>query len=105
MASPQELLAQCTGFEWDDGNAAKNWERHQVTRAECEEPFFNTPFLVASDLAHSQEESRLLGLGRTNAGRVVLIVFTVRQTLIRVISARDVNRKERKAYERAQEDR
>ena len=103
MAFPHEILAQCTGFDWDEGNADKNWEHHQVTRAECEEPFFNAPFLVASDLAHSQTEVRLVALGRTNAGRVLLIVFTLRDTLVRVISARDANRKERRIYERAQE--
>ena len=104
MAFPHELLAECTGFDWDEGNAAKNWERHQVSRGECEEPFFNAPFLVASDLAHSQAELRLLALGRTNAGRVLFIVFTVRETLVRVISTRDANRKERHAYERAQKN-
>lgn len=96
-------LTKCTGFQWDAGNATKNREFHRVSQAECEQIFFNKPFLVADDVKHSQEEPRLFALGRTNAGRRLFVVFTVRGDLVRVISARDMSRDERRAYARAQE--
>ena len=39
-------LAKCTGFQWDAGNATKNWEAHRVSQAECEQIFFNQPLLL-----------------------------------------------------------
>jgi len=95
---PDEL-ALCTGFEWDVGNADKNWEYHQVARGEAEGIFFNRPVVVAADLAHSERERRFAALGRTDQGRRLTVVFTVRATLVRVISARDMSRRERRIYE------
>lgn len=93
-----DLLAQCTGFDWDEGNAPKLLARHQVEPAECEQAFFAEPFLVQFDETHSSEERRWQALGRTTGGRPLFLVFTIRGTLIRVIAARDMNRKERKSY-------
>ena len=95
-------LNQITGFNWDDGNARKN-EKHGVSMAEAEQVFFNAPLLLLEDGAHSQQEPRLHALGKTDAGRMLHITFTLRQTgsLIRVISARDMHRKERAIYEQA----
>ena len=101
MASFPDDLAQCTGFEWDDGNTEKNWQLHKVTRAECEEVFFNRPILVAPDSGHSQREVRYASLGVTNVNRRLAIVFTIRGTLVRVISARDMSRRERRVYDQA----
>ncbi len=101
MARFPEDLAVCTGFEWDEGNADKNWEIHQVSRAEGEECFFNRPILVAPDALHSRTEPRLAALGRTNGGRGLTMIFTVRGALVRVISARDMSRRERRIYEQA----
>ena len=98
---PDEL-AQCTGFQWDVGNADKNWELHQVSQGECEQMFFNRPLLVAPDLGHPERELRHAALGQTNAGRRLAAVFTVRGTLVRVISARDMSRRERRIYEQGQ---
>lgn len=95
---PLDRLAGCTGFQWDAGNAEKNWEKHRVSTAECEQLFFNRPLLVADDVAHSQAEPRFYALGRTDEGRLLFVVVTLRGELIRVISARDMSRKERKAY-------
>ena len=92
------ILSQCTGFQWDEHNEAKNWESHQVTMSECEELFFNAPLVVQDDPRHSQREPRFFCLGQTDAGRLLFVVFTVRGTLIRVISARDMSRKEREVY-------
>ncbi len=93
-----EELSRCTGFQCDEGNAEKNWEKHRVTRFECEQLFFNLPFLVFKDEAHSQVEGRYYALGQTNRNRELFIVFTVRDARIRVISARDMSRRERRYY-------
>ena len=91
-----------TGFNWDDGNARKN-EKHGVSMAEAEQVFFNAPLLLVEDTSHSQAECRLHALGKTDDGRTLHITFTLRQSgsLIRVISARDMHRKERALYEQA----
>ena len=94
-----DLLLKCTGFEWDEHNAGKNWQKHRVSPSECEEIFFNRPLVVEDDVRHSEKEHRFYALGHTDARRMLFGVFVVRQNLIRVISARDMNRKERKAYE------
>ena len=94
-------LSQLTGFDWDDSNRDKNWEKHQVLASECEEVFFNMPLLLQSDDAHSQKEPRYYVLGHTIAGRRLFIVFTVRDDKIRAISARDMSKKERAIYEQA----
>ncbi|MFZ5820709.1 MAG: BrnT family toxin [Chloroflexota bacterium] len=92
-------LSQLAGFDWDNGNRDKNWEKHQVLAIECEEVFFNLPLLLQSDDAHSQKEPRFYVLGHTAAGRRLFIAFTVRDDNIRVISARDMSKKERAIYE------
>lgn len=91
-------LGRFDGFDWDDGNRTKNWAKHQVSTSECEEVFFNLPLLLADDVQHSQQENRFYVLGQTNAGRRLFISFTIRTNKIRVISARDMSRKERQAY-------
>jgi uncharacterized protein len=93
------VLADFDGFDWDEGNRDKNWLRHGVTASECEEVFFNQPLVVASDEKHSEAEARYYVLGQTDAGRRLFLVFTPRGRLIRVISARDMNRNERHQYE------
>jgi uncharacterized DUF497 family protein len=89
------------GFDWDEGNLAKNWDRHQVSSTECEEVFLNVPLLLADDARHSSDEVRYYVLGQTNAGRLLFIAFTVRDTLVRVISARPMSGKERQVYDQA----
>jgi uncharacterized DUF497 family protein len=92
-------LSYVTGFDWDENNREKNWERHQVQAGECEEVFFNLPLLLESDPDHSQKEPRYYVLGHTIAGRRLFIAFTIRGDKIRVISARDMSKKERSIYE------
>jgi hypothetical protein len=94
----EERLAECEGFQWDAGNSSKIWDRHQVMPTECEELFFNRPLIVSSDDQHSVGEERFYGLGQTDGGRVFFAVFTIRSRLIRVISARDISRKERRIF-------
>jgi len=99
-----DILSFAKDFEWDEGNIKKNWERHRVSHIECEEIFFNRPIIVKNDEPHSTGEDRYFVLGKTDAGRLLFIVFTLRGNKIRIISARDINRKERKIYEETQED-
>ena len=94
-----EDFTQAKGFDWDEWNTEKIWEKHQVSHAECEQVFFNQPFVVSEDIAHSQEEARFYVLGKTDTGRTLFLVFTIRDELIRVITARDMSRKERRIYQ------
>jgi len=95
-------LANITGFDWDAGSERKN-EKHGVSMAETEQVFFNEPLLLLDDVGHSQQEPRLHALGVTNEGRSLHITLTLRKSgqWIRVISARDMHRKERVIYDRA----
>jgi uncharacterized protein len=95
-------LGQITGFDWDQGNDRKN-EKHGVSTAEAEQVFFNVPLLLLEDVAHSRQEPRIHALGQTDDGRTLHITFTLRRQgrSIRVISARDMHRKERAFYEQA----
>lgn len=88
------------GFDWDDGNARKNADKHEVSQSEAEQVFFNDPLLVLADRKHSGGEARFHALGHTDDGRRLHITFTLRggESLLRVISARDMSRKERDAY-------
>ena len=95
-------VAAATGFECDAGNATKNWTKHTVTQAECEQVFFNVPLVVAADAVHSTAEARYFALGRTDAVRRLQVVFTLRGWQIRVISARPMSRREREVYARAE---
>jgi len=87
-------------FDWDKANRDKNWEKHQVDFRESEEIFLNKPIKTLYDVKHSQKEDRLIALGVTNKNRKLYVVFTIRGKKIRVISARDMSRKERKFYEK-----
>jgi uncharacterized DUF497 family protein len=94
-----DQISNCVGFDWDVGNILKNWEKHQVSASECEQIFFNKPLVAAPDVKHSKSEDRYYALGHTDVGRLLFVVFTLREDLIRVISARDMTRKEKKEYE------
>ena len=87
------------GFDWDAGNRGKN-VRHGVDNREIEQVFANQPLLLAPDALHSATERRYRALGITDQGRPLMVIFTLRAeaTLIRVVSARLMNRKERRIY-------
>lgn len=93
-------LSRVTGFQWDDGNARKNLDSHDVSQQEAEQVFSNQPLLIVDDTAHSQQERRLNAFGVTATGRRLHVTFTMRNegTLIRVISARDMSRRERRHH-------
>lgn len=88
-------------FQWDAGNHDKNWSKHRVTNQECEETFFDNRKKIFKDQLHSGTESRFMLVGRTKQHRIFFIVFTIRKKNIRVISARDMNKKEQQFYEKA----
>lgn len=93
------ILQNCIGFEWDKWDLDKNWSKHNVSHLEREQVFFNYPLLLYNDIKHSEKEARLYVLGKTDSNRLLFVVFTISNDLIRVISARDMNKKERIIYE------
>ncbi len=88
------------GFEWGRGNIGKN-KRRGVEDSESEEAFFDERKTPLRDTLHSLGEERFVLLGKTKEARLLFVVFTQRGMRIRIISARDVNRKERPLYEKA----
>jgi len=96
----RDPLAECAGFDWDEANSIKNWERHKVTPEEAEDVFFQEPMVLRADTGHATREKRYRALGQTSRGRLLLVAFTVRRRLIRVISVRDMNRREAEEYRR-----
>ena len=93
-----EIINSPVEFEWDKHNT-DHARIHKVEPGECEQVFFNIPLTVASDIIHSHNEKRYFALGKTNMDRTLVLVFTIRKTKIRVITARDANKKERTRYE------
>ncbi|VAW16218.1 hypothetical protein MNBD_BACTEROID05-1098 [hydrothermal vent metagenome] len=91
-------ILKCVGFQWDKGNVQKSWNKHKVSPAECEQVFFNSPLLILDDAEHSKKEERFFALGKTDSQRLLFVSLTLRENLMRVISARDMHRKERKRY-------
>ena len=100
MADWENEFESFVGFEWDEGNIEKNLFKHHVQNWECEQIFFNEPLIVLGDPKHSFSERRWAAFGRTDAGRFLTVIFTKRERLLRVISARDMSRRERNFYEK-----
>lgn len=92
------------GFDCDEGNIDKNWSKHKVYYKEAEEVFANKPFYLTFDEEHSQKEERFSILGITNKKRLLAVFFTIRDNKIRIISARNQDKKERKVYEKTQKN-
>ena len=104
MTMISDMLAKCTGFEWDKYNSEKIRKKHGVTSVECEQVFFNLPVIAGDDEKHSETENRFYVLGQTDSGRLLFLVFTVRKNKLRVISARDMNKRERRVYQTHEEE-
>ncbi|MDP2650708.1 MAG: BrnT family toxin [bacterium] len=85
-------------FQWDKGNTGKN-RKHGVLDSESEEVFFDENKVMLKDVLHSGNESRFILLGKTKKGRLLFVVFAKRGAKIRIISARDINKKEKYLYE------
>ena len=95
----EKIFEQFSGFQWDRGNIDKNLIKHHVENWECEQVFFNRPLLVLDDPKHSVSEKRWAAFGKTDADRFLVVIFTKRNNLIRIISSRDMNKRERKFYD------
>src|ERR1017187_3516485 len=104
VAEREDPLDACSGFEWDEANTHKNWERHRVSPEDAEDVFFNEPLVVRSDIRHSRREKRYYALGQTDSGRCLFVAFTIRRSLVRIISVRDMNRRERDAYAKHEDE-
>ena len=93
-------LSEVFGFQWDEGNNRKSEDRHGVRQLEAEQVFSDGPLIVDRDIHHSLSEQRYNALGSTVNGRLLHITFTLRNedTAIRIVSARDMNRRERHRY-------
>jgi uncharacterized protein len=96
--SKQDPLDGCEGFDWDESNVQKNWEKHATTPEEAEEIFFHEPLVVREDARHGRTEKRYYALGQTSSGRLLFAAFAIRRNLIRIISVRDMNGNETEVY-------
>lgn len=90
-------------FDWDSGNSDKP-KKHGLTLEEVEEAFFDQQRMVFEDWKHSTAEKRLTFLGKTKQERLLNITYTIRKQKIRVITARDINKKEVYLYEKTIDD-
>ena len=93
-----KVVGKVFEFEWDKGNIDKN-KKHNVDNREAEEVFFDGNKIVLKDKVHSKKEDRFIALGKTEKDRLLYVVFTKRGKKIRIVSARDINKKEVKLYE------
>ena len=98
MSLLDEFFESLEGFQWDEGNSEKTWMRHEVSQAECEQLFLNRPIVVTFDEEQSKLERRFVALGHADSGRQLTVVFTIRGSLLRVISGRPMSRRERGIY-------
>ncbi len=97
----EDFLGGLEGFDWDSGNIDKNWVTHRVSDGEAEEVFLHEPLLIFEDIKHSQQEKRYYCLGQTSQSRKLFLALTIRNNKIRVISGRDMSKKEQKQYAKA----
>ena len=100
----ENVFGSFVGFQWNRGNSNKNLVKHKVQNWECEQVFFNKPLLILEDPGHSVAERRWAAFGKTDSGRLLVVIFTKRGNLLRAISARDMNSKERIFYEKNQKE-
>lgn len=92
-------LGNIITFEWDEANIS-HLAKHNVLPKEAEEIFFDKNNVQDEDIEHSSNEERFLSIGKTKKGRLLYQIFTIRENKIRIISSRDINKKEVKLYEK-----
>ncbi len=86
-------------FDWDENKAASNLLKHGVSFGEAKTVFNDPLYVDFYDPAHSDDEERYLIVGESNQRRLLIVSYTERGNLIRLISAREVTRTEREVYE------
>lgn len=94
-----DIFKDIEGFEWDKWNQEKSWLKHNIIYKEAEEVFDDDYSYISEDIKHSQIERRYQVLGVTKINNKLVVVFTIRKTKIRIISARVMNKKEKIKYE------
>ena len=92
------MIIGIEGFDWDKGNIVK-CQKHGLSQEEIES-FFHGEIFVAPDIKHSQAEERFIAVGYAFSGKPMIVVFAIRNNLIRPISASFMHSKEAKAYEK-----
>jgi uncharacterized DUF497 family protein len=86
-------------FEWDTAKSASNFEKHAVSFSEAMTVFGDPLEVTVRDPDHSESEFRFLSIGMSHLGRLLVVSYTEREERIRIISAREASRKERREYE------
>jgi len=86
-------------FEWDEEKAKANLAKHAVSFDEAKTVFEDPVYVDLYDPDHSQDESRYIIIGLSQQGRLLIVSYTERDAIIRLISARELTRGEREAYE------
>jgi uncharacterized DUF497 family protein len=94
-------LSYITGFEWDEASRKSNWQRYHIEEGECHDVFFNLPLFVQTDLENIPVKRRSYILGQTLSGRKLFIAFTIHKDKIRIITARDMSKREQLLYDQA----
>lgn len=94
----KRIFDKCDSFQWDEGNSVKNWIKNNVTVRECEQVFFNKPIIITDSMQNESKEKQWYLLGRTDENKELFVVFTIRRKQIRIISARNMSKKERAIY-------
>ncbi len=97
-------LSKITGFEWDRGNIDKSYQKHGITPNEAEEVFIDKNVGIERDIKHREIEERYIAIGMSLNEELLFVVFTMRDSMIRVISARKANKKERRLYEKSKKN-
>ena len=94
------ILPKLLEFQWDEGNIFKNLRKHGLTKEEIEKSFFDKNRIIFKDEQHSLKEDRAILVGKNDGNKILYVVFTMRSNKIRVVSAREINRKEKYIYEK-----
>lgn len=93
-----DLIPEPIQFEWDKGNIDKSFKKHGVKNEEAEQAFISKDRFLTEDKKHSGAEKRYLLLGKSETSKLLSIIFTIRGSKIRIISARAMSRIERRIY-------
>ncbi|MGK7893279.1 MAG: BrnT family toxin [Xenococcus sp. (in: cyanobacteria)] len=86
-------------FEWDENKAESNWHKHGITFEQALTVFADPYLLFTEDTKYSEQESREWAIGEAENGSIIVVVFTMRDQNIRIISARKATKRERRRYE------
>ena len=93
-------LKKIVGFEWDEWNIGKSYKKHGIRPKETEEIFLDKDVQIETDIKHQEQEERYVAIGKTFEDKILFVVFTLRSNVIRIISGRRANKKERRLYEK-----